>query len=235
MTRSVAGGQDTTREQLLNVAEALFLEHGPDEVSLRRIVRESGQKNQSALQYHFGGRHGLMAAILERRLQQIDAQRGALADAALAGNPDPDLREICALMMRAPFLLCREDRTFRTFLGVMGQRLLASDQELGKAEDSETQPNLSRLRAILQRTLAHIEPEILRLRIENAYAFTVLAISRRARRRASFRGRQAELFFNNLVDQLAAMLAAPISDATRSELDGSRGTLTPPARPFPPA
>lgn len=218
MARVYARPEDTTREQLLNVAETLFLQHGPDEVSLRMIVRESGQKNQSALQYYFGGRDGLMAAIASRRLKQIDNRRGVLLKAALAENPDPELRRVCALMMRAPFLLCREDRTFRDFLGLMGLRVLTTDQTLEQTEESESHPNLLRLRGMLQHKLRHIEPELLKLRIENAYAFTVLAISRRARRRGSFRGRQAELFFNNLVDQLAAMLAAPVSRATRAEL-----------------
>ena len=110
---------DSTREQLLDVAEKLFLDRGHDEVSLRAIVREA-----------------------------------------------------CALLARAPFLLCREDKAFRNFLGQFGQSLLASDRD-----------------------------------------------SRRARRGGSFRGRRAELFFNNLVDQLAAMLTAPISVDTRSLLD----------------
>jgi AcrR family transcriptional regulator len=224
VARADARPDENTKEQLLNVAESLFLEHGPDEVSLRMIVRESGQKNQSALQYYFGGRDGLIAAILSRRLEQIDARRGVLMQTALAEDPDPDLRDVCALMMRAPYLLCREDRTFRNFLGLMGQRLLASDKDLETAEDSERQPNLIQLRSMLWRKLTHVEPELLKLRIDNAYAFTVLSISRRARRHGSFRGRRAELFFNNLADQLAAMLAAPVSEATRADL-GSVGSV----------
>ena len=39
---------DTTRERLLHVAETLLLDHGVDEVSLRTIVREAGQGNESS-------------------------------------------------------------------------------------------------------------------------------------------------------------------------------------------
>jgi AcrR family transcriptional regulator len=210
---------DTTRERLLNVAEGLFLEHGLDDVSLRTIVREAGQKNQSALQYHFGGRDGLIAAILNRRVAQIESRRRELVEERLAAEPAPDVREACALLTRAPFLLCREDRSFRVFLGLFGQRLLASDRDLAQ-EEEERQPSFAKMRAILKGRLGHIEPELLMLRIENAYAFTLLTISRRARRGGSFRGRRAELFFHNLVDQLAAMLTAPVSRATRSQLHG---------------
>jgi AcrR family transcriptional regulator len=222
MAAADATSPDGTREQLLNVAEALFLERGLDEVSLRTIVRESGQKNQSALQYHFGGRDGLIGAILSRRVDQIESRRRLLVDEGLAANPRPDLRQICALITRAPFILCREDPTFRVFLGLFGQRLLASDRNLITAEEEGSQPSLRKMRALLKEQLEPIQPELLMLRFENAHALALLAVSRRARSRGSFRGRRAELFFNNLVDQLAAMLAAPVSSATQADL-GSTG------------
>ena len=212
------GAADSTREQLLNVAEALFLEHGLDEVSLRTIVREAGQRNQSALQYHFGGRAGLIAAIVNRRMTQIEARRRALVAKALADTPDPGIREVCALMIRAPFLLCREDSAFRAFLGLFGQRLLASDRDIALVEEDDRHPSLASLRAMLRDRLSGIDADVLKLRTENAHALALLAISRRARC-GSFRGRQAELFFENLADQLTAMLAVPVSAATRSQLD----------------
>ena len=208
-----------TREQLIDTAEKLFLARGLDEVSLRTIVREAGQRNQSALQYHFGSRDGLIAAILNRRMQHLEARRRVLVDEALATNPSPDLREVCAVLARAPFLLCREQRTFRDFLGQFGQRLLASDRDLTFAVDGQVLPSLTEMRAVIRRHLKHLEPELLLLRVENAYSLALLAISRRARSGGSFRGRRAELFFNNLVDQVAAMLAAPVSDATHTLLD----------------
>jgi AcrR family transcriptional regulator len=212
---------ESTREQLLDAAEKLFLERGLDEVSLRAIVREAGQRNQSALQYHFGGREELIAAILNRRMQQVEARRRILVDAALASGAALDLRDGCALLTRAPFLLCRERRDFRTFLGQFGQRLLASGRDVTLAVDDQQLPSLQEMHQLLRHKLRHLDPELLSLRIENANSLGLLAISRRARRGGSFRGRRAELFFNNLVDQVAAMLAAPISPATESLLDGA--------------
>jgi len=212
---------ESTREQLLDAAERLFLEHGLDEVSLRAIVREAGQRNQSALQYHFGGREELIAAILNRRMQQVEARRRSLVDAALASGAALDLRDGCALLVRAPFLLCRERRDFRTFLGQFGQRLLASGRDISLAADHHRFPSLQEMRRLLRQELGHLHPELLALRIENANGLSLLAISRRARRGGSFRGRRAELFFNNLVDQVTAMLAAPVSPATEALLDGA--------------
>jgi AcrR family transcriptional regulator len=219
--QDTSSAAESTREQLLDAAERLFLEHGLDEVSLRAIVREAGQRNQSALQYHFGGREALIAAILNRRMQQVEARRRSLVDAALAGGAALELRDGCALLVRAPFLLCRERRDFRTFLGQFGQRLLASGRDITLAADHQQLPSLRDMRRLLRHELGHLHPELLDLRTENANSLALLAISRRARRGGSFRGRRAELFFNNLVDQVAAMLAAPVSPATEALLDGA--------------
>ncbi len=208
----------STREQLLDVAEALFLEHGVDGVSLRAIVRASGQKNQSALQYHFGGRDGLIMAILLRRAGQLEAKRRVLMEEVLQAGEDPDLRSICAILVRAPFTLCREQRAFRAFLGQFGQRLLASDHNLLMSTEVERFPTRRDLRSMITRSLSHLDPKILALRLEHTQAFGLLAMSRRARSGESFRGAEAELFFNNLVDQVAGMLDAPVSAETRAHL-----------------
>jgi AcrR family transcriptional regulator len=84
-----ADSRETVNE-LLNVAERLFAKHGVEHVALTRIVASSGQKNRSALHYHFGSREGLLAAVLDRRLKHINALRHGMLEevvgsAGLAG------------------------------------------------------------------------------------------------------------------------------------------------------
>lgn len=69
-----------TRGVLLRTAAKLFAERGPENVSLNEITRAAGQRNASALQYHFGGREGLLRAILQPRLAAVDLHRGAILD-----------------------------------------------------------------------------------------------------------------------------------------------------------
>ena len=64
-----------TRERLINTAERLYALHGLDGVSLDRIRREAGEKNASALQYHFGSKAALLRAVFETRLSVIDRRR----------------------------------------------------------------------------------------------------------------------------------------------------------------
>ena len=209
---------DSTRVQLLDAAERLFLEKGLDDVSARAIVREAGQKNQSALQYHFGGRSGLISAIISRRMKQVEARRRKLIAATIPPGETPDLHTICRVLVGAPFYLCRETREFREFLGQLGQKLLASDQEVTQEDDGEL-ASLRELRIGIRKQLSHIPAEVMSLRAENANNFVLLTISRRARLGGSFRGRRADLFYNNLVDQLTGMLSAPVSEETQSVLD----------------
>src|SRR5436309_1601566 len=51
-----------TPDLILSVAERLFAEHGVDQVSLAQINREAGQRNRSAINYHFGSKQSLPPA-----------------------------------------------------------------------------------------------------------------------------------------------------------------------------
>jgi AcrR family transcriptional regulator len=65
------------RERLILAAEQLIGEHGVD-VSLRDIALAAGQRNNSAVHYHFGSREGLLQAAVERRKEPLESARGAL-------------------------------------------------------------------------------------------------------------------------------------------------------------
>ena len=62
----VAPNPMLTREKLIAAAEQLFAERSIDGVSLRQINSAAGQRNSTALQYHFGGRSGLIRAVLDK-------------------------------------------------------------------------------------------------------------------------------------------------------------------------
>lgn len=59
--------QDTTREKLLDAAEALFADRGYDVVSVRDIAA-AADANISAINYHFQGKEKCYQCVLERRL-----------------------------------------------------------------------------------------------------------------------------------------------------------------------
>ena len=69
-----------TRGVLVATAEQLFAERGLEGVSLREINAAAGQRNSSALQYHFGDRGGLIRAVLAKHQPEVESRRHALLD-----------------------------------------------------------------------------------------------------------------------------------------------------------
>lgn len=66
-----------SRLKMILVAEELFAREGINEVSLRTIASAAGQSNVAAVQYHFGGRDGLLRAIFDHRVRQMEVTRKA--------------------------------------------------------------------------------------------------------------------------------------------------------------
>ncbi|MFB4312723.1 TetR/AcrR family transcriptional regulator [Actinomadura sp. 21ATH] len=93
-----AAAQDT-RARLIDVAERLFAEYGIEPVSLRQVGIEAGQRNNSAAQYHFGSKEGLVNAIITNRSRAVDARRADLVDALRRSGTPATLTELVNLLV----------------------------------------------------------------------------------------------------------------------------------------
>ena len=74
---------ENTRHALMRAAERLFAAQGLQNVTSRAIVEASGQKNESALQYHFKNLSGLLKALHLQRSEQTRNQRAELLEHCL--------------------------------------------------------------------------------------------------------------------------------------------------------
>ena len=70
----------TTPDRLLDAAARLFAERGVDNVSIAEIVRAAGQRNTSAVHYHFGSRDEILRAVLARHVPAIAERRRELLE-----------------------------------------------------------------------------------------------------------------------------------------------------------
>src|ERR1700760_345818 len=79
---------DDTRSRLLLTAERLMAEQGLRAVGMKEISVAAGQRNNSAAQYHFGSRAGLVEAVFINRMTTVNEHRRSLLD-ALQQQPRP--------------------------------------------------------------------------------------------------------------------------------------------------
>jgi AcrR family transcriptional regulator len=85
---------------LLDAAERLWGERGVDAVSLREIRIAAGQRNSSALQFHFGDRDGLLLALSQRHLPRLAALKEELYATVVARGDQDDLAALVEVMVR---------------------------------------------------------------------------------------------------------------------------------------
>ncbi|MBB3173862.1 AcrR family transcriptional regulator [Endobacter medicaginis] len=92
--------ESDTKNRILDAAERLYVEHGVDGVSLRPVTA-AARANLAAVNYHFGSRDNLLRAMLERRLDPLNAARDRLLDACEARWGE---RLACEHMLAALFV-----------------------------------------------------------------------------------------------------------------------------------
>lgn len=218
MTVADAPAPSASALRLVIAAERLFARHGLDGVSLRQVAAEAGSGNNSAVHYHFGSKHGLIAAIFRYRLPQIINERRLLA----AGGDPSDVRSRFAVHF-LPVLAMADapDNHYVSFVEQIQRMDLASVSDLLDLPDEGIRSN-EEFRADLHRLLDHLEEPIRQHRINEAQSLCMHAAADRDRAVASGVEVVAfELFANSLFDGMAGFLTAPTSSATARQLAGA--------------
>jgi len=191
---------------LIRAGEHLFAREGVHQTRLRDLNEMAGQRNASALHYHFGSREGLLRAIFERHSATIDADRTSRLAALGADAP---IRDIVAVILApmADHLVLADGRDY---LRILPQHLIGEVEPpaVVKAFDLARQ-DLDRRG--LPKTLRD-ERLISMLRA----ATTLLAERARAIEDGESLTLDAEAFTANLIDMATAMLTAPASSPARS-------------------
>jgi AcrR family transcriptional regulator len=86
-------------------------------VTSREIVEAAGQRNTSAVTYHFGTRDGLLLEILARRGGPVDGERGRLRDRLPAKPSVHDLVE-CLVV---PYVALLDEPASRSYVQIVAQ------------------------------------------------------------------------------------------------------------------
>jgi AcrR family transcriptional regulator len=210
-----------TPTQMLDVAEHLFAENGLDNVSIREIVRASGQNNLSAAHYHFGSREALIGAMLARRIRVINAIRHKRLDELMASGRDGSVHAIVAATVGVLAEVVQTLPWGPDYVRVVSQALFSPKLQVWSLLDDKTMSGHTRCTAMLRRLLPQLPIRVFKDRIwilnnETAYNIARWVQSNGAVTAASSR-RYASLV-RNTIDFLAAGMAAP---AGKPDTDGT--------------
>ncbi|GAA2770393.1 helix-turn-helix domain-containing protein [Mycolicibacterium pallens] len=196
-----------TSANLVATAERLFAERGVDGVSLREIAREAGARNVMAVQYHFADRAGVLAAIADKHLPVVDARRDALLD-AIEDESKPSMRAMASALVRPLAAKLADPDGGPAFLRVHADLL---NRPVPSFDLTGRSGSVQRWRALLEPML---DPVAVTLHPRlGALVYAAVELGRRA---ATAPHADDRLFVSHLVDTVAAMLGAPLSDETRA-------------------
>ena len=194
-----------TRARLLVEAERLFAEVGVWQAATGAIVRAAGQRNASALTYHFGSRQGVLDAILADHGNPIDAHRGDLL--AQISTDAPDIRVLVDALVR-PMTEVLDDPGGRRYVRIVSQ---LSDQfpAWREAPTGVDQTHLERALTILESLASGDRATIREARLLAMIQLMTVSLAARAGELDHGQPRlDAPSYERHLVDVLGGVLTA---------------------------
>ena len=203
---------DATRTRLLATAERLFAERGIAGVSLREIGAAAGQRNNSATQYHFESKHGLVLALCEHRMRAVNERRVAMLETVAAD----DLRGLVEAFVLP---LAEAVRPGSYYLRFLGQLLAGPSQAPRAAFELDVLQVMRRIVERVERCLPTVPQALRRARFQSAAVLVVSTLADQERQlQAHSRTAPLALRTADLVDATIGLLTAPTSAVTRREL-----------------
>jgi len=170
----------TTQEKLLDAALRLYADRGVFQVSLAEIVREAGQRNASAIHYHFGSRDQILMQLMAPYVGALRERRLALLERARR-QPDDDVRSVVDALVRPVAELARRGWRERAYLRI-GLELVERSERV--APELVALLNESGAREAIELLVARVPPlpaDLLRWRLGICVGFVGRAAADRAR------------------------------------------------------
>ncbi len=201
----------TTPTQLLDAAERLFAERGIDSVSIREIVRASGQANLSAAHYHFGSRDALVAALVERRMRTINALRhrrlDELATSGMAGHVPAIIHATVGVLAE----VVKTEPWGPDYVCITAAANFNTRMRLNRLVDPQSVSGLLRVVEMVRVLLPHLPAQVFRERMRIVNNETTYSIARWVQTHGAVttvNARKFDAMVRNLADFLAAGVVA---------------------------
>ena len=143
-----------TRSRILDVAEELFSEQGFDRVSIRDITKIA-EVNLAAINYHFGSKEDLIAAVFERHIVPLNqARMSALEVLQKSSKKYLKLEDILEAFIR-PTIECSfgTPKGGKAFSQLLGRCLSETNPEIEAMLRRQCVPLIDKMDAALMQAL----------------------------------------------------------------------------------
>ncbi|MFN8028395.1 MAG: helix-turn-helix domain-containing protein [Acidimicrobiia bacterium] len=206
-----------TEERLILAAERLYADHGLDAVSLRQIADAAGQKNHAVVQYHFGGKAGLLRAIVRYRTGvSYELREEALDELERTGRQ----HDVRGLLEAAIVPLLKSQPPGSNYLRFIVALQPAALADAWQQIDIEHGSSGNRINRYLDETLGHIPLAMRQARMGRAFDMVLRALADHFGdgSKSQVPRLPDDLFVEELVLSGAAVLEAPLPPRSAQRL-----------------
>jgi AcrR family transcriptional regulator len=155
---SKSSNELSTKDRIIHAAEHLFAEKGLDGASMRDITEAAGT-NLASVNYHFGSKDGLIAAVFHRHLGPLNEARLAMLDsveAAANGSP-PSLEAVLDAFIRPSVTRAMESYDCKgAFLLLVNRCMSEPAKYIDKYIRPHFEPVMVRFDSSVARSLPHV-------------------------------------------------------------------------------
>lgn len=220
---------EAVRNKLLDAAEKLFAERGIDAVSLNSIARLANQLNGSVMQYYFGSKTGLIEAILDRRMSELNRRRTELIADIDTGDRNRALRQVARAMV-LPFAEHLFVEGGSSYLRFTAQVTFNTEKSVFEMTRGKHDSAVRAISTLVQALLFDMDADLVRHRLALVTNLVLFGVGEREKLRMAGKHTgvarlHTDRFIDDLIEMIVGALCAPVKPAlTRDSAGTGTGT-----------
>lgn len=157
---------------MINAAERLAAERGLAALTVQAVQDAAGQKNKAAVQYHFGGRQGLVDALVATRMAPANERRTSMLLSLGEGATTRDLVEVLVVPLVESVLSRTPSYWARFLVQAIGDPATGL-AALAAIDDRALRAAQSRL----EMHLPHLGPPARTLRVQSIFGYACVVLA----------------------------------------------------------
>lgn len=197
------------KTKLILAGEVLFAKNGINGASMREIATRAGQGNHFAVQYHFGSREGLVRAIFDYRMEQMERARGEMLARAEAAGRLKDARTVLDIVF-LPQLELQDADGNHSYASFLSQYLLQSRSPVFGDFGGVSPPHLSRALELLRERVDYLPSPVAQRRLIGVSLMFLNILVRHHGQEANETGERFDEALEDTMEQIVTAMCMPL-------------------------